>query len=27
VATFSRGREPDRRLVVCLAGQSADAEG
>jgi spoIIIJ-associated protein len=21
LATFSRGREPDRRLVVCLAGQ------
>ncbi len=24
LATFSRGREPDRRLVVCLAGQQDD---
>ena len=24
VATFSRGREPDRRLVVCLAGAAAE---
>jgi spoIIIJ-associated protein len=24
LATFSRGREPDRRLVVCLASQSRD---
>lgn len=24
VATFSRGREPDRRLVVCLAGQAPE---
>jgi spoIIIJ-associated protein len=28
LATFSRGREPDRRLVVCLAGQQDEpAEG
>ncbi|HSM84428.1 MAG TPA: R3H domain-containing nucleic acid-binding protein [Nodosilinea sp.] len=26
LATFSRGREPDRRLVVCLAGQAPEAE-
>lgn len=25
LATFSRGREPDRRLVVCLAGQAPEA--
>lgn len=24
LATFSRGREPDRRLVVCLAGQAPE---
>ncbi|WP_035984983.1 protein jag [Leptolyngbya sp. KIOST-1] len=24
LATFSRGREPDRRLVVCLAGEAAE---
>ncbi|MBD2232073.1 protein jag [Phormidium tenue] len=24
LSTFSRGREPDRRLVVCLAGQQDD---
>jgi spoIIIJ-associated protein len=24
--TFSRGREPDRRLVICLAGPQADDE-
>lgn len=27
LATFSQGREPDRRLVVCLAGQAPEAEG
>ncbi|MFQ4137583.1 protein jag [Nodosilinea sp. PGN35] len=27
VGTFSRGREPDRRLVVCLAEQAPQAEG
>ncbi|PZO42977.1 MAG: RNA-binding protein [Leptolyngbya sp.] len=26
LATFSRGREPDRRLVVCLAGQAPETE-
>lgn len=26
LATFSRGREPDRRLVVCLAGQAPEVE-
>jgi spoIIIJ-associated protein len=26
LATFSRGREPDRRLVVCLAGQAPENE-
>ncbi len=26
LATFSRGREPDRRLVVCLAGQAPTVE-
>ncbi len=27
LATFSRGREPDRRLVVSLASQAPEAEG
>jgi spoIIIJ-associated protein len=27
LATFSRGREPDRRLVVCLTGQAPKPEG
>lgn len=26
LSTFSRGREPDRRLVVCLAGQAPSPE-
>lgn len=26
LATFSRGREPDRRLVVCMADQAPQAE-
>jgi spoIIIJ-associated protein len=26
LATFSRGREPDRRLVVCMAGQAPNAD-
>lgn len=27
LATFSRGREPDRRLVVCIVGQTPQSEG